>query len=156
MMSGPNIGEIAPDFELPSHEGGTVSLSQFRGKNVVLYFYPKDNTSGCTLEAEGFRDRKKEFEELDTVILGVSKDSIKSHSNFDLKISINFDLLSDPDQTVHDLYNVIKPKKMYGREYMGTDRSTFVIDRTGKLVKEYREVKVNGHVDEVLEFLKTL
>lgn len=155
-MSGPKIGDMAPDFELPSHEGGTVSLSQFRGKNVVLYFYPKDNTSGCTLEAESFRDRKKEFEELDTVILGVSKDSIKSHSSFALKISINFDLLSDPDQRIHRLYDVIKPKKMYGREYMGTDRSTFVIDKTGRILKGYRGVKAKGHVDEVLGFLKTL
>ncbi len=155
-MSAPKIGDMAPDFELPSHEGGTVSLSQFRGKNVVLYFYPKDNTSGCTLEAEGFRDREKEFEELDTVILGVSKDSIKSHSSFALKTSINFDLLSDPDQRIHRLYDVIKPKKMYGREYMGVERRTFVIDKTGKILKEYRGVKVKGHVDEVLGFLKTL
>ncbi len=155
-MSNLKIGEQAPDFELPSHEGGTVSLSQFKGKNIVLYFYPKDNTSGCTLEAEGFRDRRKEFEELNTVILGVSKDSIKSHSNFAVKIGINFDLLSDSVETVHKLYHVIKPKKMYGREYMGTERSTFVIDKEGNLVKEYRNVKVKGHVDEVLEFVKSI
>ncbi len=155
-MNNLKIGEQAPDFELPSHEGGTVSLSQFKGKNIVLYFYPKDNTSGCTLEAEGFRDRRKEFEELNTVILGVSKDSIKSHSNFAVKIGINFDLLSDSVETVHKLYDVIKPKKMYGREYMGTERSTFVIDKEGNLVKEYRNVKVKGHVDEVLEFVKSI
>ena len=142
------------DFTLKETDGDEISLEDFRGKNVVVYFYPKDNTSGWITEATGFRDLNQEFDKLDTVILGISKDSLASHKKFRDKQELNFLLLSDEEQKVHEQYDVIVPKKMYGKEYMGTERSTFVFDRGGELVKEYRKVKSEGHADEVLEFIR--
>ncbi len=155
-MSEIKVGKKAPEFTLPNESGTNISLSDFIGKKVIVYFYPKDNTSGCTLEAENFRDNQIEFEKLNTEILGISKDSTRSHFNFATKLDLNFHLLSDSDETVHKLYDVIKPKKMYGKEYVGTERSTFIIDENGILLKEYRNVKVKGHIQEVFEYIKSL
>ena len=130
-----------------------VALNDFKGKRVVLYFYPKDNTSGCTAEACSFRDSMNRLEKYAEVI-GVSPDSIKSHIKFKEKQSINFLLLSDPEHTLAEKFEVWKEKSMYGRKYMGIERSTFVIDKNGKVEKEWRKVKVNGHVDEVLAYLQ--
>ncbi|ACR79946.1 thioredoxin-dependent thiol peroxidase [Kosmotoga olearia] len=149
------VGKPVPDFTLENENGESVTLSSFRGKCVVLYFYPKDNTPGCTLEAQDFRDHLKDFEALNTIVLGVSKDSVKSHMNFAKKLNLNFHLLSDPEAKVHKIFDVLKPKKRFGKEYIGTERSTFVIDKDGILIKEYRKVKVKGHVQEVLEFIKS-
>lgn len=148
------IGDKAPDFKLLASNSKEVSLSDYKGKNIILYFYPKDNTPGCSQEACDFRDGFEGIEESETVILGVSKDSIKSHNKFIEKYGLPFLLLSDEDVKVHELYDTWKLKKMYGKEYMGCERSTFVIDKDGVLVKEYRKVKVKGHVQEVLDFIK--
>ncbi len=147
-------GDGAPGFTLPSTEGGPVSLSQFRGKNVVLYFYPQDDTTGCTKEACSFRDNLPKFGKLDAVILGISKDSIESHKKFIKKYGLNFTLLSDEDLKAHKLYDTWREKNLYGRKYMGTERSTFVINKSGKIVKIFRKVKVDGHEGEVLQALK--
>jgi len=155
-MSELKNGDTAPDFKLESSEGGEVSLSDFRGKTVVLYFYPKDNTSGCTKEACGFRDLKGEFKQHGAVILGVSPDSVKSHNRFTDKFGLNFPLLADTEKKVAALYNVYRPKKMYGREVMGIVRSTFIIDREGKLAHIMRNVKVEGHMDKVLALVKEM
>ena len=144
------IGKKAPDFTLPSDGGENVSLKDFKGQKVILYFYPKDNTSGCTLEAKAFRDHREDFKKLGYVVLGVSRDSVKKHCNFRDKYELNFPLLADEDETVCNLYGVMKEKSMYGRKYMGIERSTFIIDEKGKLVKEYRGVKAATHVDELL------
>jgi peroxiredoxin Q/BCP len=142
------------NFTLPASNGENISLSDFSGKNVVLYFYPKDNTPGCSKEACSFRDFNSEFQDSDTVILGVSKDSLKKHSNFIEKFNLPFLLLSDENGEVCELYGVWKLKKNYGKEYMGIERSTFLIDKNGELVKEWRKVKVADHVEEVLEYIK--
>ncbi|MDK2951560.1 MAG: thioredoxin-dependent peroxiredoxin [Kosmotogales bacterium] len=155
-MSEIKVGKKAPEFTLPNESDTNISLSDFIGKKVIVYFYPKDNTSGCTLEAENFRDNQMEFEKLNTEILGISKDSTSSHLNFATKLDLNFHLLSDSDETVHKLYDVIKPKKMYGKDYVGTERSTFIVDENGILLKEYRNVKVKGHIQEVFEYIKSL
>jgi len=147
-------GDLAPDIELPASSGGTVKLSSLRGKNVVLYFYPEDDTSGCTREACAFRDGMPKFGGLDAVILGVSKDSMKSHDNFIKKYSLNFTLLSDEDLAAHKLYGTWKEKNNYGRKYWGTERSTFVIDKKGKIKKIFRRVHVDGHDEEVLKALR--
>jgi peroxiredoxin Q/BCP len=147
-------GDLAIDFTLEASNGEKVSLSDYRGMNVVLYFYPKDNTPGCTVEACGFRDRHDEFVKRDTVILGVSRDSVVSHQKFVEKQELPFLLLSDPDGKVCELYGVLKEKNMFGKKYIGIERSTFVIDREGKIAKAYRKVKAVGHVDEVLKFVK--
>jgi peroxiredoxin Q/BCP len=156
-MKGPSHvlteGDKAPDFELASSSGKPVSLSSLRGSQVVLYFYPQDDTSGCTREACAFRDNLPKFEGLDAVVLGVSKDSLESHMKFIGKYSLNFTLLSDEGLVVHRLYDTWKLKNMYGRDYWGTERSTFVIDRQGKIKKIFRKVKVDGHADEVLQAL---
>ncbi|MBW4829317.1 MAG: thioredoxin-dependent thiol peroxidase [Clostridiaceae bacterium] len=145
----------APDFTLKETNGQEISLSDYLGKkNVVLYFYPRDNTKGCAIEASEFRDLHEEFERLDTVILGISKDSLKSHAKFSDKLDLQFLLLSDEDKKVHEMYGVLKPKKMYGKEYLGVERSTFIIDKKGNIVKEFRKVKAKGHAEEVLEFIK--
>ncbi len=150
-------GQKAPNFQLPADSGETISLDQFRGKkNVVLYFYPRDNTSGCTREAQGFRDALDEFDRRDTVVLGVSPDSIKSHQNFKAKHQLNFPLLSDPEHVVAEMYGAWGKKKMYGREYMGIIRSTFVIDKEGIVRKVFPKVKVAGHVEEVLKAVDEL
>ncbi|OEF98805.1 peroxiredoxin [Vulcanibacillus modesticaldus] len=150
-----SIGDIAPDFTLPASNGQNVSLHDFRGKYVVLYFYPKDNTPGCTTEACDFRDYYQDFSNLDAVILGVSPDPLKSHEKFISKYQLPFLLLSDEDHEVAKKYDVWVLKKMYGREYMGIERSTFIIDKEGKIMKTYRKVKVKGHVENALEYLKT-
>ena len=142
------------DFKLKETDGKEISLSDYRGKNVIVYFYPKDNTPGWTIEAKGFRDLNQEFEEVDTVILGISKDDLASHEKFRDKYDLNFHLLSDPDAEVQKAFDVWKPKKMFGKEFMGTERSTFVFDKQGVLKKEYRKVKPDGHADEVLKFVK--
>ena len=146
-----------PNFTAPATGEQTVSLEDFRGrKHLVLYFYPKDNTPGCTTEGQDFRDRHPAFEALDTVILGVSRDGLKAHENFRAKYDFPFHLISDKDEALCRQFDVIKLKKLYGKEYMGVDRSTFLIDRDGVLRHEWRGVKVKGHVDEVLEALKAL
>ncbi len=156
-MSEIALDQPVPDFEAPATGGQTIRLSDFRGKkNVVLYFYPKDSTPGCTKEGEAFRDHFAEFEALDTVILGVSKDSMKRHENFKAKYGFPFELISDEDETVCRLFDVIKLKKNYGREYMGIERSTFLIDKEGILRRQWRKVKVKGHVEEVLEAVREL
>jgi len=151
-----NIGKPVPNFKLPATGGKDIKLSDLKGKNVVLYFYPKDNTPGCTLEGQNFRDRQAAFSALNTVILGVSRDSVKSHESFKEKQGYNFDLLSDEDEELCKLFDVIKLKNMYGKEVMGVERSTFLIDKKGVLRQEWRKVKVDGHVDEVLEAVKML
>ena len=144
------MNDSAPDFSLENQEGKTVALKDFRGKNVVLYFYPKDNTSGCTLEAKGFTASKDAFAKKNTVILGISKDSVTSHKNFCEKQDLAIELLSDPDHAVIEKYGAWQKKKNYGREYMGIVRSTFLIDAKGKVVRTWEKVKVKGHVEEVL------
>jgi len=146
-------GDRAPDFTLPSSSGKSVKLSDLRGKSVVLYFYPKDDTPGCTKEACAFRDNLPRFGEIDAVVLGVSKDSLDSHSNFIKKYGLNFTLLSDEDLKVNKLYGTWVEKENYGRKYWGTERSTFVIDKEGKIKKIFRKVKVDGHEKEVLDAL---
>ena len=128
-------------------------LSDYKGQNVVIYFYPRDNTPGCTSEGEDFRDNYKKFKKKNTQIFGVSKDTIKSHENFKDKFKFPFDLISDSDEKICKIFDVIKEKSMYGKKYKGIERSTFLINEEGKLVKEWRKVKVKGHVEEVLSFL---
>jgi len=149
-MSTPAIGMKIDNFTRPATGNKVISLDDLKGKNLVLYFYPKDNTPGCTTEGGDFRDRFKDFEKANTVILGVSRDSIRKHENFKEKQGFPFDLLSDEDESLCKQFDVIKLKKLYGKEYMGIDRSTFLIDKNAVLVKEWRSVKVKGHVDEVL------
>lgn len=153
-MTMAKIGNKVTDIILASTDDQIIQLSDFRGKNIVLYFYPKDNTPGCTLEGQDFRDNKRKFSARNTVILGVSRDSVKSHENFKSKQSFSFDLLSDPDEKLCKQFDVIKEKNMYGKKVIGIERSTFLIDENGVLVKEWRKVKVKGHVEEVLDELK--
>jgi thioredoxin-dependent peroxiredoxin len=155
-MSKPMLGKKAPDFELSATRDQRVKLSKLKGKNVVLYFYPKDNTSGCTLEGQDFRDNYAKFKRRDTLVFGISRDSLKSHDNFRNKQGFPFDLLADSDEVVCKLYDVIKEKNMYGRKVLGIERSTFLIDAKGVLVREWRKVSVKGHVAEVLEVVKTI
>lgn len=149
-------GQAAPNFKVKNDRGEEVSLSDFRGKNVVLYFYPKDNTSGCTKEACGFRDLQSQFAKHDAVILGVSPDSVKSHQNFKSKYELPFPLLSDENKDLVQKYGVWKEKSMYGRKYMGVERTTFVIDKDGKIDKIFPKVKVPQHPEAVLEVIKEL
>jgi len=150
-------GQKAPEFSLPATGGRTISLSDFRGKkNVVLYFYPKDNTPGCTKEACFFRDVMSEFEAAQAVILGVSMDSIASHEKFAAKHNLLFPLLADENKEVSTAYGVFKQKSMYGKTFLGVERTTFVIDKEGIVRKVWPKVKVEGHIDEVLDFVKTL
>ena len=151
-----NIGSNAPRLCLPNQENNEVCLEDFWGKWVVLYFYPKDSTPGCTTEGQDFRDNYRKFTSRGTVVFGVSRDSLKSHDNFKSKQGFPFDLLSDQDETVCKLFDVIKMKNMYGKKVRGIERSTFLIDKKGVLRAEWRKVKVAGHVDEVLEALKSL
>ena len=155
-MSEVTIGEPAPDFSVEATGDQTITLGDLRGKNVVLYFYPKDNTPGCTLEGQGFRDAHSEFGEHNTLILGASRDGLKAHANFCAKHEFPFDLLSDRDEALCKAYDVIKEKQMYGKTHMGIERSTFLIDAKGVLRNEWRKVKVKGHVDEVLAAVKAL
>ena len=141
------------DFKLDS-TNGELSLKDFEGKILVLYFYPKDNTSGCTVEAEGFRDLYDEFKKLGAEIVGISKDTVKSHIKFKEKLNLPFELLADPEREVHKDFDVLKAGKMYGKDVIRTIRSTFIFDKEGKLVKEFRDVKAKAHPEEVLEYLK--
>ena len=150
-MSQPQLNKKAPNFDLPATGEQNLSLKDFKDKNLIIYFYPKDNTPGCTTEGQNFRDLYKELQKLDTEILGVSRDSVRVHENFKKKHEFPFDLLSDKDEEMCKAYDVIKLKKMYGKEYMGIERSTFLIDKSGKLRQEWRKVKVKGHADEVLD-----
>lgn len=145
-----------PDFTLPATGNQNFNLAAQAGKVVVLYFYPKDSTPGCTTEGQNFRDLHAEFAAVDAVILGISRDSLKSHENFKSKQAFPFELGSDADETVCQLFAVMKMKNMYGKQVRGVERSTFVIDRNGVLRREWRGVKVPGHVQEVLDFVKTL
>ena len=144
------VGSKAPEFKLQSDEEKEVSLSDFRGKKVVLYFYPKDDTPGCTKEACSFRDGASPIKRKEAVVLGVSPDPVPSHQKFKKKYGLNFPLLSDPDKKMLQAYGVWKEKSMYGRTYMGVERTTFVIDENGKIAKIFPKVKVDGHLDEVL------
>ncbi|MBM6616438.1 thioredoxin-dependent thiol peroxidase [Bacillus suaedaesalsae] len=146
---------IAPDFELKGTSGKTIRLSDFKGKyNVVLYFYPKDMTPGCTTEACDFKENHQSFQELDTVILGVSPDPMDKHIKFIEKYDLPFELLVDEDHQVSEAYGVWKLKKNFGKEYMGIERSTFVIDKEGHIAKEWLKVRVKGHVEDALKFIK--
>jgi len=151
----PEEGKKAPNFKLKNQNGEVISLNDFKGKNVVLYFYPKDDTTGCTAEACSFRDDFPKFEKINTVILGVSPDSVESHKKFEQKYNLNFNLLSDEKKEVVEKYGVWKEKNMYGRKYMGVERTTFIIGPDGKIKKIFRKVKVNGHNKEVLEVLNS-
>ena len=146
----------APNFLGLVGENKKITLNDFAGKYLVIYFYPKDKTSGCTVESQDFRDLKLDFQKLNCEIVGVSRDSLKSHASFIDKESLNFDLISDPDETMCNAYDVMKEKSMYGKKYMGIERSTFLIGPDGSLIKEWRKVKVPGHAKEVLDTLATL
>ncbi len=150
------IGQAAPLFALTSDEGSEIALTDLKGKNVVLYFYPKDDTPGCTIEAQDFSKKISEFERLNCIVLGVSKDNISSHCNFIEKYDLTFNLLADENGEVCEKYGVIQQKSMFGKKYLGIDRSTFLIDKIGKIAKIWTSVKVNGHVEEVLEALLVL
>lgn len=150
------VGERAPDFTLQDADGKSISLAEFRGKKVVLYFYPKDDTPGCTQESCEFRDSRGEFEQAGAVILGISPDSTESHQKFRDKFSLPFPLLADPDRQAIEAYGVWKEKSMYGKKYMGVERSTFAIDESGILVEEERQVKVDGHVAGMLQKVKDM
>lgn len=150
----PTIGKLAPDFTLPSTTGEPISLKQFKGrKSVVLYFYPKNDSPGCSKEACGFRDLAAEFDRLGVAILGVSTDPIDSHLKFREKHQLPFPLLSDEDASVSRAYGVYKQKNLYGKKYLGIERTTFIIDRSGRTAQIYPKVKVEGHVQDLLEFL---
>ena len=149
-------GKKCPKFNAEFTSNLKLSNNDFLGKNLVIYFYPKDSTPGCTTEGQEFRDNYKIFKKYNTEIVGVSRDSIKSHENFKAKQSFPFELLSDPDEKVCKAFDVMKLKSMYGREYIGVDRSTFLIDKEGKILKEWRSVKVKGHVEEVINTVKDL
>lgn len=155
-MDTPEIGHAAPNFDLTATGGGQLSLAALKGKNVVLYFYPKDSTPGCTTEGQAFRELHAEFEQLNTVILGLSRDSLKSHENFKSKQCFPFELLSDTEEAACTAYDVIKMKNMYGKQVRGIERSTFLIDAQGILRKAWRKVSVKAHAEEVLAAVRTL
>ena len=150
------LGKKVPDFTATATNDSEFSLSANIGKNIVIYFYPKDSTPGCTKEGEDFRDQFEAFSSNNAIIVGVSRDSVKSHDKFICKYNFPFDLIADEDETVCQIFDVIKEKNMYGRKYMGIERSTFLIDTNGILINEWRKVKVKGHVEEVLGALKNI
>ncbi|MDI1299255.1 peroxiredoxin [Methylotenera sp.] len=150
------LDKAVPDFQLPATSGVTFQLSQFLGKNLIIYFYPKDSTPGCTTQGMQFRDAYPDFQNLNTEIFGISRDSLKSHENFKAKFSFPFELLADTEELACSLFGVMKMKNMYGKQLRGIERSTFVIDKNGKLIKEWCGVKVEGHAAEVLNFIKTI
>jgi peroxiredoxin Q/BCP len=152
----PELNQPVSDFSAAMTSDKTFRLSDYQGKNVVLYFYPKDNTPGCTTESLRFRDLYPDFQKANTEIVGLSRDSLRSHEGFKAKLDMPFELISDPDESICNLFKVMKVKNMYGKKVRGIERSTFAIDATGRLVKEWRGVKVPGHVDEVLEFMKAI
>jgi peroxiredoxin Q/BCP len=147
---------MVPDFSAAMTGDQAFRLVDFKGKNLVLFFYPKDNTPGCTTESMAFRDLHPQFQQANTEIFGISRDSIRSHEGFKSKLGMPFELISDPDETLCAMFNVMKMKNMYGKQIRGIERSTFVIDASGKMVKEWRGVKVPGHADDVLEFVKSI
>ena len=155
-MATVKIGKKVPDIKIAVTGDKKINLSELKGKNVVLYFYPKDNTSGCTQEGQDFRDHHLKFKRRNTIVLGVSRDSITSHEKFKAKQSFPFDLISDEDEKLCRLFDVIKMKNMYGKKVLGIERSTFLIDKHGKLQKEWRKVKVADHVEEVCNAAKEL
>lgn len=146
-------GRKAPDFTLVGSDKNSHSLSDYRGKKIILYFYPKDNTSGCSIEAESFRDNNQALQNKNTIILGVSRDSLASHDKFIEKLNLPFILLSDTNEVVCNLYEVMKEKNMYGRKSIGVERSTFIIDEEGTLLKIFRKVKVKGHIEAILDLI---
>ena len=150
------VGDPAPKFTLPDENGNPVSLADFRGKRVVLFFYPRDNTPGCTQQGSDFRDAYADFQEAGADIYGISRDTLKSHEAFKTKMKFPFELLSDADEAACRQFGVMKMKNMYGKKVRGIERSTFVIDEKGRLLREWRGVKVPGHGQEVLDFVKTL
>ena len=150
------IGKKVPNFKVPSSSGEDFELSSLKGKKVVLYFYPKDNTPGCTIQSNEYNDMLAQFKKLNAVVLGVSRDSLKSHGKFIDKFDFKFDLLSDEDEELCKIFDVIKEKNMYGKKVMGIERSAFVIDENQKLVGEFRKVKAEGNAAEVLKFIKEL
>jgi peroxiredoxin Q/BCP len=155
-MSELQPGDLAPDFELETDTHGTIRLSDFRGRKVVVYFYPKDNTSGCTREAQDFSELLDEFEKADTVVIGISPDTVRKHANFREKHGLKVILAADPERKAIEAYGVWKEKSMYGRKYMGVERSTFLIDRDGRIARVWRKVKVKDHAREVLDAAREL
>lgn len=150
------VDQPVSDFQVQATSGQAVNLSELKGKQVVIYFYPKDSTPGCTTQGQNFRDQYEQFQAANTLVFGVSRDSLKSHENFKAKQSFPFELISDKDEALCQLFDVIKLKKLYGKEYLGVDRSTFLIDKDGVLRHEWRGVKVPGHVEAVLEKAQAL
>ena len=155
-MNSPMLNQVVTDFELPATSGKTFKLSNFRGKTLVLYFYPKDSTPGCITQGMQFRDHYGEFQKANCEIFGISRDSLKSHENFKAKFTFPFELLADTEELACTIFGVIKMKNMYGKQVRGIERSTFVIDKNGVLSQEWRGVKVDGHVPEVLQVIQTL
>lgn len=153
-MTDLNVGDKAPDFNLPGDGGSTLKLSDYKGQKLVLYFYPKDDTPGCTKEACGFNENLKAFQKLDCAIIGVSKDSVKKHDKFREKYGLTFPLASDEDGAVCEKYGTWIEKSMYGRKYMGIDRATFLIDENGKIAALWRKVSVTGHIEDVMKAVK--
>ena len=148
--------QLVPDFTLPATGGVDFKLSAARGKSLVLYFYPKDNTPGCTAESQQFRDLYEDFQKAGCEVAGISRDSIKSHENFKARFSLPFELLADTEETACELFGVIKLKNMYGKQVRGIERSTFVLDKNGVLRREWRGIKADGHAQEVLQFVQNL
>lgn len=153
-MSGPALNRVVKDFKIPATGDQFIQLKSLRGKKVIIYFYPKDNTPGCTTESQDFRDLHSKFKRQNTVVLGVSRDSLASHEKFKEKHRLPFDLISDPDEKLCRQFDVIREKNLYGRKFMGIVRSTFLIDEQGKLRQEWRKVRVKGHAQEVLDAVK--
>ena len=150
------LNQLVTDFSAIISDNQTIKSSDYRGKNVILYFYPKNNTAGCTKEANDFKEHQEKFESLNTVILGISRDSAKLHHNFRCKYALPFELIADKDGELCQLFDVLKPKMMYGKSVIGIERSTFLIDSTGMLVREWRKVKVEGHCIDVLNALSAI
>ena len=155
-MANLKIGDPVPDFDLPLDDGGRASLAALKGKTTVLYFYPKDDTPGCTTEAQQFRDLYVKFKKAHCEVVGISRDSLKSHENFKARFTLPFALLADTDETACNLFGVMKMKNMYGKQVRGIERSTFVFDKDGVLRREWRGLKADGHAQEVLDFVTTL
>jgi thioredoxin-dependent peroxiredoxin len=155
-MNAPSLNKVVADFTCPATGGKDIQLKSLRGKKVVLYFYPKDSTPGCSTEGQDFAQLHPKFRQAGAVILGVSRDSLASHEKFREKLKAPFDLLSDPDETLCRQFDVIREKSLYGRKFMGVERSTFLIDEKGKLRQEWRKVRVKGHAAEVLEAARSL
>jgi len=155
-MTNTMLNQPVPDFALPATSDKTIQLSDFLGKYVVVYFYPKDSTPGCTTQGMQFRDAHADFQQANTVIVGISRDSVKSHENFKAKFSFPFELLADTEEIACGIFGVMKMKNMYGKQVRGIERSTFVINPQGELIREWRGVKVDGHAQEVLTFIQSL